>query len=318
MKEVPTVQTDDAATIATAIEWHLRQATMDAAAWEDFVAWLEADPAHARAYDRVAADDRALGDVTFPAPPAVVSVATVPSRRRWVRMTAGAAIAAGIVAVALPFAVPSTSGRYAVESRPGERRSVQLADGTRIDLSGGTRLMLDRHDPRFASLSEGEAMFHVVHDAATPFTLHAGDVAIRDLGTAFDVVREQGGVDIQVASGSVMVRPEADAVVLRAGDTLHVAEGGAALVPGRVAPDAVGGWRDGRLVFTGQPLGTAFAAIERRYGTRVTLPPSLSARPFTGMVTLSGAADRDIPHLATLVGARAQRDGQNWSLTLAP
>ena len=36
---------DAADIVDRAIDWHLRQATMDEAEWHTFVAWLEADPA---------------------------------------------------------------------------------------------------------------------------------------------------------------------------------------------------------------------------------------------------------------------------------
>ena len=42
-----------------AIGWHLRQAELSSAEWHDFVLWLEADAAHAAAYDRVAQIGRA-------------------------------------------------------------------------------------------------------------------------------------------------------------------------------------------------------------------------------------------------------------------
>ena len=40
-----------------AIAWHLSQDGMDASAWHRFVEWLEADPRHAEAYDRIALAD---------------------------------------------------------------------------------------------------------------------------------------------------------------------------------------------------------------------------------------------------------------------
>ena len=47
-----------------AIAWHVRQGGMSAADWQAFIAWLEADPAHARAFDRIALMDAALAEGT--------------------------------------------------------------------------------------------------------------------------------------------------------------------------------------------------------------------------------------------------------------
>lgn len=295
-----------------AIDWHVRQATMGEADWAAFVDWLEADPANACAYDRVAADDRAMPAITAPlAPPAARPLL----QRRWAFGVGGTAIAASLVALLLPAMLPRAAQPYSVATRPGEQRTIALADGTRIDLDGGTRVDLDKTHPRAVNLAAGEAVFHVRHDAADPFTVRSGDLTLRDIGTVFDVTRAGKRLDVAVAEGSVMFQPDHDAITLGAGKRLSANEGLGSLTLGIVEPTAVGGWRDGRLAFAGDPLSSVFAAIERRYGVDVRLAPGLSDRPFTGMVALTGGADRDIPHLAALIGATWRRDGEQWILT---
>ena len=46
----------------------------------------------------------------------------------------------------------------------------------------------------------------------------------------------------------------------------------------------------------------------------LVLSADLSRRPFTGMIHVTGAADRDVPHLADLIGANWRRDGKSWIL----
>ena len=295
-----------------AIDWHVRQATMGADDWTAFVDWLEADPANARAYDRVAADDRAMPAIAAPlAPPAVRPL--IP--RRWAFGVGGTAIAAGMVALMVPAILPQAAIPYSVETRPGEQRTVALADGTRIDMDGGTRLDLDKTRPRSVTLAAGEAVFHVRHDAADPFTVHSGDLTVRDIGTVFDVTRAGKRLDVAVAEGSVMFQPDHDAITLGAGKRLSANQDVGSVTLGTIEPTAVGGWRDGRMAFAGDPLSSVVASIDRRYGVTVRLAPGLSDRPFTGMVALTGAADRDIPHLAALIGATWRRDGEQWIIT---
>lgn len=306
-----------------AIDWHLRQRDLAEEGWEAFVAWLEASPAHAAAYDMVARDDALLADalavvpapVAAPVPRPLAPPARTPrpTHRRWGWAAGAGAIAATLALVAGPLAQRG-SRPYAVETRPGEHRTLALADGTRIDLDGDTRLQLDRADPRVAELERGEALLHVRHDAADPFTLRSGGVAIRDMGTVFDVTRTGRRLDVAVAEGSVMFQPAADAVTLTAGQKLSLDEARARVSLGSVAPADVGGWRRDRLGFAGEPLAGVAAALERRYGTRVVLGPGLPDRPFTGMVALSGSAERDIPHLAALIGADWRHERGQWSL----
>jgi transmembrane sensor len=140
---------------------------------------------------------------------------------------------------------------------------------------------------------------------------------IEDLGTVFDVSREGQSLDVQVAEGSVLFQPGRDELTLKAGSALAAREDRRSMTLSRIAPGAVGGWRSGQLTFTGETLGTVFETIHRLYGTQVTLAPDLSRRPFTGMIRLTGEAERDIPHLAALIGAGWRRDGERWILSPA-
>ena len=300
------------AVMARAIDWHLRQATMGATDWVAFVDWLEVDTDHARAYDRVALDDRTMPAIAAPlAPPAMRALLP----RRWAVGVGGTAIAASMVALLVPAMLPKAAQPYSVETRSGEQRTIALADGTRIDLDGATRLDLDRTKPRSVTLAAGEAVFHVTHDAADPFTVRSGGLTVRDIGTVFDVTRAGKRLDVAVAEGSVMFQPDHDAITLAAGKRLSADEGLGSVTLGTIEPTTVGGWRAGRMAFAGDPLSSVFAAIDRRYGVTVKLAPGLSDRPFTGMVALTGGADRDIPHLAALIGATWRRDGDQWILT---
>jgi transmembrane sensor len=298
-----------------AIAWHLRLADADKQSWTDFVAWLEASPAHAAAYDAIAMDDRLIAEEHFPAAAPVAVNDNRPARRRWSWLIAGTAAATIGVAMLTPSLVGPRSSPYVVATKAGERRTVALQPGTSIDLSGGTVVRLDHADPRVATLDRGEALFHVSHDAAHPFTITAGQTRIRDLGTVFNVARDGKDVTIAVAEGSVLVQPGRRARRLGAGDALSIRDDGRAIAATKVAPDQVGGWRTGMLSFDNKRLGDVVAALDRLYGFKVVLDGGLSKRPFTGMVRFTGVADRDVPHLAEMIGTTWRRDGERWILS---
>lgn len=313
--------TGAASIVDQAIGWHLRQAELTTAGWHDFVAWLEADPAHAAAYDGVALDDALLAGAAIPPGLPIIAndldAARVPARRpvRWLWAAGGSAIAAGLAVLAMPLATNIAGDPYVVRTQPGEQRNVTLADGTRIQLSGGTALRLDHKDPRIAELRAGEAVFAVHHDAGNPFTVRSGAISLRDVGTVFDVARDGGRLDVQVAEGAVLFQPGRESLLLKAGKGLSAHEDSGSVVLRDLAVDQVGGWRDGRLTFTGEPLGSVIGTIRRLSGAQLRLDPGLSARPFTGMVRLTGEAQKDVPHLAALIGAGWRRDGETWILS---
>ena len=305
--------------IDQAIGWHVRLADADDQAWRDFILWLEADPAHAAAYDTIAADDRRIDAAQFPA--AVTPAAANdrgPARRTGLWLTGGAlAVASAVAALIVPGMMTPPASRI-IATAAGERRTVALNDGTSIEMSGSTRLRIDGGDARTATLDRGEALFHVRHDAARPFTMTAAGVTIRDLGTVFNVASDGAALSLAVSEGSVQVSAQGVATRLGAGEAWSLDRRDGSAVQSRIAPDAVGGWRDGRLDFDGQPLGAVARRLHRLYGFDLALEDGLRDRPFTGMVDFTGKADRDIPHLAELIGASWRRDHDRWILSGAP
>ena len=328
MKEHRPVGTDASMTIDNtareqAIDWHLRQVDLTEGQWMEFIAWLES-PVNAVAYDFVASADRMLGNLpqvstvsTFAVPANDVYPVAAPVRggaRRWGWSVGGLAMAACLALVAMPMLRAPGARPYWVETKSGERSQVALADGTQIELNGGTRLGLDHADPRVARLEHGEAVFHVTHDAAHPFSVQSGELTVQDVGTVFDMTRSGTRLDVAVAEGSVLFQPGSDGIALTAGQGLSAREDTHELIRTSVVTDLVGGWRGGRLAFTDESLGVVAAAIERRYGIDLALESGLSHQSFTGMIAMSGAAERDIPHLAALIGAEWRHTGDQWIL----
>ncbi|HJP59097.1 MAG TPA: FecR domain-containing protein, partial [Gemmatimonadaceae bacterium] len=90
----------------------------------------------------------------------------------------------------------------------GERRQVELKDGTKVLLGPTSRLVVASSatdGQRLVSL-DGIAYFSVVHDPAHPFTVRAGSISIQDIGTAFAVENDDSaGTRVAVDSGSVAI-----------------------------------------------------------------------------------------------------------------
>jgi len=315
VKGAQIVRADGGSIVDQAIAWHIRLTDAQDGEWTDFIAWLEADPAHASAYDKIEMQDRLISTARFPEPVAVPVIANDNIRPGWWWIAGGTVAAAALVTALIPSLISSRASPYEVATRPGQHQNIALGDGTTVEVSGGTLLRLDRLDPRTAALERGEATFDVRHDNAHPFAIAVGTLTIRDLGTVFNVSREGGRVSVAVSRGSVVFQPGREALVLKAGEMLTADERTGHVSQGRISPDAVGGWRKGTLIFDGQSLEQVAAKLNRLYAANLTIEGSLSAQPFTGMVRFTGAADRDVPHLAALIGAKWRRDRNRWILS---
>jgi ferric-dicitrate binding protein FerR (iron transport regulator) len=94
-----------------------------------------------------------------------------------------------------------------------------LPDRSTVVLSAGSRLERPASfdgQARTVRL-QGEAFFSVTPDVKSPFIVHAGDVDIKVIGTAFNVKTGKDSVVVQVESGAVLLFNATDSVVIKGG-----------------------------------------------------------------------------------------------------
>ncbi|WP_294242453.1 FecR domain-containing protein [uncultured Sphingomonas sp.] len=298
-----------------AIDWHVRQRDMSAAEWDAFATWLEDSPENARVYDAVAmADALLVAPVAEPKPVMTETPVAANDNRGWGRWWLMGGVAAAVALIAGPVLMQTRPDVRVEQTRPGETRVIALNDGTQVELAGGSRLRLDRNDTRVATLESGQALFRVRHDASAPFELRSGDVAIRDVGTVFDVRREGARLDVTVAEGAVALAPRGQAVQLTAGQGARLDEAQGSLRRVQVDPAMVGGWRRGLLDLDGETVDAIAARLQSAYGMRIAVEGPLAKRSVTGLVRVTGDASRDVPRLAKLIGAEWRQSGGDWIL----
>lgn len=301
---------------ARAIDWVIAQRDPDFADWDGFADWLAENPAHAEAYDAVALLDADL-EVLPVRPTAPVAAndeepRARPSRRAWF----GGAIAAALVAAITVPNIGLFGDPNRIQTAPGERRTLELADGSRIEINGGSVLTLDEERPRFAKLESGEAMFHVVHRESDPFVVETGGARLVDLGTAFNVVRRDRATSVAVSEGIVVYNPHRDNVRMVAGEGIEARDGDKkAPVVRRLDSSTIGGWRSGQLVYADTPLGVVAGDLGRTAGISVSVAPEAADLPFRGALVIGADKARAVADLAALSGTRAERRGDGWVLT---
>jgi transmembrane sensor len=317
---------------ARAIEWHVRLRDGDAGDWEAFSTWLAEDAGHGEAYDLVEASDLAID----PLLPDIVfreaandggltgsddgeSETTDHSRplwrRRWV---VGGSLAVASIAAAMLVLLPFSMDRYELRTAAGEQRTVALDAETRVVMNGATTMRFDRGDPRFASLVEGEALFHVRHDEANPFTLHVGDNRVRDAGTVFNVVKAASGIRVAVSEGKILYNPDTEKVSLSAGQALVDPAVGSDVRVTTVPTDAVGAWQRGKFVYTGEPLSQVAADLERSLGIRIAVDPAIANRPVSGSIALDGKGLVQIERLKHALDVSITAGPDGWIMKPVP
>jgi len=295
-----------------AIGWLLRLRDGAAADWEAFTVWLESAPDNNAAYERVALADQDvdLGSDRRATPTAANDDDPQRLTRWWLLAGLGVAAAAAITII---IAAPGPGVRpapYEVVTAPGEKRVVTLNDGSAITVSGGTQLVLDRAAGRRAELRRGEALFKVRHDPASPFVVIVGTDKIVDLGTVFTVAHESGNLRVAVTEGSVRYNPEAENLLLIAGDSINRAQGGP-IIRSSGDADALAEWRRGRLDFADASLRNVAARLSRNLGTPVSVDADIAGQSFSGTIVLGKPAPT-LARVADLAGVAVRHDGNGW------
>lgn len=272
-----------------ALAWHVRLNDPVAGATDRtaFGEWLRQSPDHHRAYAeaeelwaRLAEPAARLGAGGWYRVP---SAAHAPAKRmeapRWrLRLAPAFALATSValVVTALWWRDPGLVDRALADyaTAPGERREAVLADGSRLVLDGDSAVSvtLDGTERR-VDLRRGRVWVDVVHKPEAGFSVRAGGVEARVLGTAFDVDRQDGAVTVTVERGRVAVAARGrteDGVVLTAGQRVRMIPGQPAAAQ-VVSADTAFAWRRGLLVFDRAPLGDVAVALSRMSAGRVLI-----------------------------------------------
>ncbi|MSU53738.1 MAG: hypothetical protein EXS41_10175 [Opitutaceae bacterium] len=236
-------------------------------------------------------------------PPRAVAAAAVPTVRWWRPVAWGGMAAALAVGAFFGFrASPSTAApetRYATTTAGYER--ARLDDGSTLELNmaSAARVRFTTAE-RHVDLESGEAHFEVAHDTARPFVVRAGGVAVRAVGTAFNVRFAAGAVEVTVTEGKVSVGPalsNGGATFVVANQRLAIPFASASnnfaapppviesLAPADVR--AALAWQRRVTDFSDTPLVEVAARFNRHNALQlVVVDPTLGARRIGGMFAL--------------------------------
>lgn len=254
-----TSQRDDALA-EEAAGWIARLTSSDASDQDHngFQRWYHADPCHAAAYDEM----ELLWGQMARVPKSVSGRKGVPAKRLAAFCLGGLLVfAAEREGLFLRWQADYLTG-------VGETRRIALEDGSVVTLNTDSAIDVDLGKAaRRITLLRGEAFFDVAADKKRPFTVDANGVEAMALGTHYGV-RMDGRTDVMVEAGRVAVSSEGQRRELQGGEAVSVDDTGR-LEPFLGDAAAMTSWREGQLVFSGQPLSDVLAEIDRYRAGRI-------------------------------------------------
>jgi len=284
----PNPESEESRAAHAAAEWVLRhERGLSAAEQDEFSAWLAADPRHGAVFAEGRWGweelDRLVGLQT--SQQAIPDPDLLKPKRRTrllaLIVPATLAFAAALAVVffrageALNPPMPPTVAPLAlIEERV-------LPDGSKVKLNRGAELRVEfTATERRVVLVRGEANFDVEKDPARPFVVWANGVAVRAIGTRFNVRLDPASVEVLVTEGRVAVNhPDTDPTA-----PLHVTAGNrtvVSLAPAAPAPqvavmapaeiEARLAWQPRLLDFNESLLGEIVAEFNRRNPVRLVI-----------------------------------------------
>lgn len=237
-----------------------------------------------------------FGRISPPQPLSQDTPVVVPALHWWRPIAWGgvaAALALGVFLGFRPKADPET--RYTTTPAGYER--AHLNDGSTLELNttSAARVLYTAVERR-VELESGEAHFEVAHDTSRPFIVSAGSVAVRAVGTAFNVRFVSGAVEVTVTEGKVTVGPRlagSGTTLLAANERLVISPATAASSASVVEPlgpadmRAVLAWQRRITDFSDTPLAEVVARFNRHNALQIAIEdPALGARRIGGMFAL--------------------------------
>ncbi|UVL20225.1 FecR family protein [Pseudomonas sp. B21-044] len=253
-----------------AASWFARaqDAPHDNAVQSALQAWLTQHPRHRQEYERLAQLWRAADFIPRQRLEALCQPEPVRQlpRRRLLRQ----ALAAGVAMVALGLGwtgwqYQQLNHQDMLGTGLGERRQVELPDGSRLELNSATQVqVMFSPGQRHVRLDAGEAMFIVAHDSGRPFVVSTAQGNVTVTGTRFDVRQDPNRTRVAVEQGSVKVQGAAESLaLLTAGQGSHIDAQGKVAAPYAIDAKALTAWRQGKLVFDNAPLSDVVAEVSR-------------------------------------------------------
>ena len=315
--------------VQAAADWwvRLREPAADGELIEQWLAWTAEDARHLETFERLNELAERLGGLDRVSRQRLVKafVHASPARRPWLPL----AVAASIAILALSatvyfgwvrFAAGDTIERY--QTAIAQNRDLVLPDGTKVALGAASSLSVHySRGRRELELQRGEAFFQIVHDRHRPFVVHAGELTVRDIGTAFDIRRTGERVTIAVTQGRVAVADQ------HAGANQHndmeASEGQrvsydpvtSLMSVDNVAAAQATAWRSDRLEFVDEPLSVVIANLNRYSGKPLHIADTdLNALSYTGSIRVD-AIDSWVKALPEVFPIKVSRENDRVILS---
>lgn len=173
----------------------------------------------------------------------------------------------------------------------GKHSSLLLADGTKLDINAGSRVVYPsrfKKDKREIYI-EGEVFLDVKHDESAPFIVKTTHFDIEVLGTAFNVNAYKDDIKSSVAllRGIVKIKGEHGGDLSLVPNELASIRNGVIQGKERVNAEEYISWTKGVFILKNESLDDVFRKLERYFDQKIVLTGKMPVEPLCGKIDLN-------------------------------
>ena len=298
-----------------AVAWQLALQGGEATA-KELQAWLAEDERHRRAWEQIQTVNRRLEILAGPGARAAL-LDSVSNGRRKALKTLTLLLFAGAGGALAYRQAPWREALADIRTGAGERKTIWLADGTRLDLNSKTAVNTSRQAGQLnLGLLTGEILLTTT-GAASALAVTTKNGILRPLGTRFSVRQTGRETQVAVYAGRIALYPgdfstappPSPASVIKTGQR-------ADLLAGRTlnlrAADANNlAWLDGMLVVAAMPLGEFLSRLRPHRPGYLGWDPAVAGLPVSGAYPLQDT-DRILAAIAETLPVSLQKITRYW------
>lgn len=207
----------------------------------------------------------------------------------------------------------------------GARKTIDLADGSRVILNTGSQIeVLYTPERRIVRLMRGEAYFTVAHNKSRPFEVYAGTNIVRAVGTAFAVELRPELVEVTVTQGQVQLATlgsndgpdgtmhEIPLALVRSGQNAEISDRIKSITSiDQKEIDRRLAWKTGGLIFRGEALEDVIREVSRYTTTKIIISDPAIRKIKIGGYFKTSETDAMLQALETSFGVSVRRVGRN-------
>lgn len=190
-----------------------------------------------------------------------------------------AAILILITGIAITIYVNLNSASKPVFASTGDfTQEIMLPDSSTIFLNKNSSVTYSYSNKQRNVVMTGEAFFEVVHNANLPFTVNAGALEIKDIGTSFNInARATDSVEVLVQTGEVLLHAaEINDVNVLQGERSVYKQANRTITKLAINDSNALSYKTKIFIFENASLFAVIQKLNEVYGTRIKLAENLN------------------------------------------